>query len=422
MAMRGWAGPIVVGVCLLAAVACSTSGPARENPRPEYRPTSTVKDIMDSMVDPNADAIWDAVAVTVSAAGTERKAPRTEDEWIEVRRHTIPILEATNLLLMPGRHVARPGEKAEKPEIELEPEQIEALIEQDRQAFTTLAHGLHDAASVVLKAIEARDAQALLFAGDGLDKACERCHLKYWYPPNKAAAAASAGAVSRVTTKPAAEVAAMPQSGTITGHVRLQGTLPGNPIIRMGVDPKCASVNAGASVVQETVMASADGSLANVFVSLQGSFAATPVPSTPVIVEQQACIYRPRVVGVRVGQPLEFRNGDALLHNVRSASSRGNEFNVGQPPAAPAFRFVPAQDELMLRVKCDIHSWMTTYVGVVSHPYFAVSGATGTFTIANVPPGTHSIQAWHERYGVLTRAVEVKAGASATVDFSYSGR
>src|SRR5436190_16062128 len=132
--MGGWAGTIVVGVCLFAS-ACSTAEPAHGDPEPAYRPTATVKDIMDSMVDPNADAIWDAVAVTVSATGTEQKAPHTDDEWIQVRRHAIPILEATNLLLIPGRHVARPGEKAEKPEIELQPEQIEALIEQDRAAF-----------------------------------------------------------------------------------------------------------------------------------------------------------------------------------------------------------------------------------------------------------------------------------------------
>ncbi len=140
---------------------------------------------MDSMVDPNADVVWESVAITVSAAGIQQKAPKTDDEWIEVRRHAIPILEATNLLLIPGRHVAKPGEKADKPEIELPPEEIETLIGEDRAAFTTLAHGLHDAVTTVLKAIDERNADALLYAGDGLDKACENCHLKYWYPPNR---------------------------------------------------------------------------------------------------------------------------------------------------------------------------------------------------------------------------------------------
>src|SRR5204863_7045710 len=202
----------------------------------------------------------------------------------------------------PGRHVARPGEKAEKPEIELQPEQIEALIEQDRAAFATLAHRLHDAATVVLKAIDARDAQALLFAGDALDKACESCHLKYWYPPNKSAPGATTATASPSKPGVAERGAA---SGTIAAHVRLGGPLPGNTVIRMGVDPKCAALNAGTQVVQETVMASADGSLANVFVSLQGSFPSTPVPAPPVTIDQQSCVYRPRVVGVRVGLALE---------------------------------------------------------------------------------------------------------------------
>jgi len=229
-------------------------------------------------------------------------------------------------------------------------------------------------------------------------------------------------AVCGLAAAPQAGRVATPQSasGTIRGHLQLAGKLPGNPIIRMGVDPKCAALNAGKRVVQETVMASADGSLANVFVSLQGTFPPTPVPSTPITIDQQGCVYRPRVIGIRAGQTLEFHNGDGLLHNVRSVSAQGNEFNVGQPPAAPVFRFTPAHEELMLRVKCDIHSWMTTYVGVISHPYFAVSGAEGAFSIANVPAGTRTIQAWHERYGVLTKSVTVKAGAVATVDFTYS--
>jgi len=179
--MRKWVRALAASGFVLAAVACTRTDP----PAAPYRPTATIKDIMDAMVDPNADVIWESVAITVSATGVEQKAPHTEDEWIEVRRHAIPILEATNLLLIPGRHVARAGEKAEKPDIELPPEQIETLIHEDPAAFVTLAHGLHDAASAVLKAIDTRDAEALLYAGDGLDKACENCHLKYWYPPNK---------------------------------------------------------------------------------------------------------------------------------------------------------------------------------------------------------------------------------------------
>ena len=156
--------------------------------QPEYRPTATVKDIMDSLVDPSADVLWDSVATIVSAAGTEEKAPHTDEEWANVRHSAVQLVEATNLLLMPDRHVAKPGEKAEKPDVELAPEEIEKMITGDRAAWINLAHGLHDAAVPALRAIEAKNAQGLWDAGGKIDMACENCHLKYWYPNSKQAA------------------------------------------------------------------------------------------------------------------------------------------------------------------------------------------------------------------------------------------
>jgi hypothetical protein len=148
----------------------------------EYRTTATVKDIMDSIVDPGSDYIWDAVETVVSAKGVEEKAPHTDEEWKEVRRHAIMLLEATNLLQIPGRHVAKPGEKADDPKVELAPEQIEDLIAKDRASWINYAHGLHDATMGAFKAIEAKDSEALLNSGDAIDNACEKCHLQYWYP------------------------------------------------------------------------------------------------------------------------------------------------------------------------------------------------------------------------------------------------
>ena len=119
--------------------------------------------------------------------------------------------------------------------------------------------------------------------------------------------------------------------GTIKGHIRLEGKLPGNPIIRMGMDPKCAMLNAGKRPVQETVAAALDGSLANVFVRLDGTFPSTPVPRQAVVIDQRACMYVPRVVGARVGQTLQVRNSDEVLHNVHSLTAKGNVFNVSEP-------------------------------------------------------------------------------------------
>jgi len=171
-----WIFLTAVATFLIAA--CNRAKPA-ESP---LRPTATIKDIMDSVVDPSADYLWESVATIVSAAGTEERRPRTDEDWAMVHRAALRLIEGPNLLMMEGRHVARPGEKSENPGIELEPQEMEKLMTDDPQSFYKLAHALQDAGGVALKAIEKKDAEGLLNAGEAIDTACENCHLKYWYP------------------------------------------------------------------------------------------------------------------------------------------------------------------------------------------------------------------------------------------------
>jgi plastocyanin len=208
-------------------------------------------------------------------------------------------------------------------------------------------------------------------------------------------------------------------TGTIRGRITFTGKEPGNKVIRMGMDPMCAAANAGKRPVDEVFLIGDGNTVGNVFVKLEGPFPATPVPSQPVEVDQRSCFYVPRVIGARVGQALRIKNGDNLLHNVHSDSTKNNAFNFAEPVKGMQ-RDVTLKDEEMLRVGCDVHRWMTAWVGVVSHPYFAVSDAKGTFTIANVPAGRRSVTAWHETWGTVTKSVEVKAGQTATVDFVYT--
>jgi len=405
------------GVCLIVAGGCGSREAA---PPPEsYRPTATVKDIMDSIVDPESDVLWNAVATVISADGIEERAPQTEEEWAEIRKSAVQLVEATNLLRIPGRKVAKPGEKSQNPRIELEPAAIEKLIADDPETWTKLINGLHDAALPALKAIDARNVQGLFDAGDHMEKACESCHQHYWYPPNSAAA----WKINEVELKNTE--AAAPQSakrGAIKGHVRLNGKAPGNPVIRMGMDPMCVQANAGKRQVQDVVAAGADGGLANVFVRLQGSFPPSPVPAEPVTIDQRGCIYTPRVVGARVGQTLLVKNSDAGLHNVHSVSMRANGFNASQPKGGMVQQFKLNEEEIMLRVMCDVHRWMTSFVGVVSHPYFATSGQDGAFVIENVPPGTYTIRAWHELYGDTSQTVRVLEGGTSNVEFAYTAK
>jgi hypothetical protein len=185
-------GVCVAGGAVLVAVACSApqqaaapaAGKPPETAAAEFRTTGTIKDIMDSVVDPSADYLWESVATIVTKKGTEERRPRTEMEWKEVRRRAIALIEATNLLIMDGRLVAKPGEKSENPGIELGPEEIKMLIDEDRASFIKFAHGLHDAGIKALAAIDKKDADALSDSGETIDEACEQCHLKYWYPLN----------------------------------------------------------------------------------------------------------------------------------------------------------------------------------------------------------------------------------------------
>jgi hypothetical protein len=173
-------GSITAGVLVLSG--CGERPPSKADTAviPEFRVNATIRDIMDAFIDPAADHIWDAVSITVTAKGRDEKHPRTDEEWKELRRRAIQVMEGANLLLVPGRHVARPGEQVD-PRIAIPPDQIEAMINQDRASFTKMAHDLYDSMVPVLQAIEAKDKDKLLDVGDGIDRACENCHIKYWY-------------------------------------------------------------------------------------------------------------------------------------------------------------------------------------------------------------------------------------------------
>jgi hypothetical protein len=168
---------------VLFGTSCSKPAP----PAPDLLKTATIKDIMDSMVDPSGDFMFESVQEIADETGVHEKAPHTDEEWEEVRRRVFVLLEAPNLLTMEGRKVAQPGEKSKNPQVELQPEEIQKLIDGDRPSFIKRARRLQDAAALSLQAVQAKDKDALLLAIDKIDKACENCHLHYWYPNDKRA-------------------------------------------------------------------------------------------------------------------------------------------------------------------------------------------------------------------------------------------
>ncbi len=167
-----------LAACLVVSII--SSGCAGE-PTTEYQPASTVREVMNSIVDPSADALWDSVEIVATVEGTVHKMPKTDEEWAVLRRSAVTLVEAGNLLIIPGRHVARPGEQAGDPRSDLNPEEIETRLRQAPAAWAQRAHRLQEAAAQSLKAIDAKDVTALLNAGETLDAACESCHREYWY-------------------------------------------------------------------------------------------------------------------------------------------------------------------------------------------------------------------------------------------------
>lgn len=151
---------------------------------PEFKPTFPIQEVMGHVIMPAADGLWSSVETNVTSKGVEEVQPRTEDEWEHVRNYAVTLVEATNLLLIPGRHVAEPGAKAADVS-ELSPEQIEQRITSDPAMWRMHVENLHNVAMESVAAIDKKSPEAMIEAGDHLDKACEDCHLVYWYPSEK---------------------------------------------------------------------------------------------------------------------------------------------------------------------------------------------------------------------------------------------
>lgn len=175
---------ILVSSLVLLGTGC------RKAPPQLLRP-ATIKDIMDSMVDPSGEFVFQSVQEISDERGIREKAPQTDADWEAVRERLVVLLEAPNLLVMPGRKVAPADVKSQNPDIELEPAQIQQLIDGNRVVFIRRARRLQDAATLAMKAVDAKNKDALFQAEDGIDQACENCHLNYWYPNDERARAIS---------------------------------------------------------------------------------------------------------------------------------------------------------------------------------------------------------------------------------------
>lgn len=226
--------------------------------------------------------------------------------------------------------------------------------------------------------------------------------------PPAASAASGSGGVDPAT---AAEV---------KGVVSVDGTLPANEQIKMNADPICMR-QANGPQSMETYILGADGkTLGNVFVYVKDGLGnyVFDVPKETAKIDQKECRYHPHVFGIRVGQPLEITNSDPTLHNIHAMAKSNREFNNGQPIQGMKTTHTFTAKEVMVPFKCDVHGWMNAYVGVLDHPFFAVTDASGTFSLKSLPPGTYTVEAWHEKLGTVSQSVTV--GAKETKDITFT--
>ena len=209
-------------------------------------------------------------------------------------------------------------------------------------------------------------------------------------------------------------------TATITGTIKFSGTPPTNPPIDMAEEAACQAKHPGGVVNEQVVVT--NGMLSNAFVYVKAGppvGASYAAPATPVSIDQDGCVYHPRVFGAMVNQPIEIKNSDPVLHNIKAVPTANRGFNISQPTEGMTTTRTFSTPEVMVPLECNVHGWMNAFVGVVSHPFFAVSGADGSFTISGLPAGTYELEAWHEKLGTRTVSVTVTDGGSATAEITF---
>jgi plastocyanin len=231
---------------------------------------------------------------------------------------------------------------------------------------------------------------------------------------------------AETTPPPAAAPAAAPaddaNAATVTGKVSFTGAKPAPKTIDMSANPACVKAQGG-PVKSEEVVVNDTGGVKYAFVYVKSGLPdkTYPVPSTPVTLDQKGCMYTPHVVSVMAGQNIEVKNSDPTNHNIHPMPKNNQEWNESQSPGSEPKLKTFAREEVMIPVKCQIHPWMRSYVSVLSHPFHAVTGDDGTFTIKGLPPGTYTVTVVHEKLGTMDMPVTVGAKESKTVDFTLKG-
>jgi plastocyanin len=210
-------------------------------------------------------------------------------------------------------------------------------------------------------------------------------------------------------------------ASSITGTVTFAGKAPNLKPLAMDADPVCAKKHSK-PVPAEMLVLGSGNTMGNIMVWVSKGLPSGktwPAPKTPVTLDQKGCVYVPHVMGIMVGQQYRILNSDGVLHNVHTLPKINKSFNKGMPPSLKEATTVFDKPEVF-QIKCDVHPWMSAYVGVFNHPFFSVTSTDGKFTLDGLEPGTYEITAWHERLGTQTASITVGANDKKTQDFKVA--
>jgi plastocyanin len=212
-------------------------------------------------------------------------------------------------------------------------------------------------------------------------------------------------------------------ASTINGTVTFDGKVPALKPLTMDADPACAKLHKGQPVPNEMLLLGSGNAMGNIMVWVSKGLPAGktwPAPKTPVVLDQRGCQYVPHVMGIMVGQSYKILNSDGVLHNVHALPKINKGFNRAMPPTVKEASATFDKEEAVFHIKCDVHPWMSAYVGVFTHPFFSVTGKDGKYTISGLDPGTYVITAWHEKLGTQTATVTVAANETKSQNFKFT--
>ena len=211
------------------------------------------------------------------------------------------------------------------------------------------------------------------------------------------------------------EGGAVSDGGTISGVVKFKGAAPA---------PKKLDINKDKEVCAKTAkndptLLVSGGNLVNAVVSIADIKKGKKMEPQKVTLDQNGCEYHPHVLAFVAGSSVEILNPDGILHNVHSYSKANSPFNVAQPKFKKSLTVKLDKPEVV-SVKCDVHGWMSGWVFVADNPYFGVTDNSGSFKLTDVPPGTYTLEVWHETLGKQSQKVTVKPKEEVKITFEIA--